>query len=158
MPGPFPLSMARAVIALGSNLGDRAGHLHRAVEALGMLPGTRVLAVSAFIETAPVDVPPAYQDLSFLNGALILETALEPEALLDELNRLEAEAGRVRAERNGPRPLDLDIILYEGVRVQSARLTLPHPRAHLRDFVLRPLAELGISREDVRCNRLPEKR
>ena len=150
--------MARAVIALGSNLGDRAGHLHRAIEALKRLPGTRVLAVSAFIETAPVDVPPAYQDLSFLNGALILETALEPEALLDELNRLEAEAGRVRAERNGPRPLDLDIILYEGVRVQSARLTLPHPRAHLRDFVLRPLAELGISREDVRCNRLPEKR
>lgn len=150
--------MARAVIALGSNLGDRAGHLHRAIEALGLLPGTRMFAVSSFIETEPVDVPPAYQDLSFLNGALILETALEPEALLDELNRLEAEAGRVRAERNGPRPLDLDIILYEGVRVQSERLTLPHPRAHLRDFVLRPLAELGISREDVCCNRLPEKR
>lgn len=147
--------MARAVIALGSNLGDRAGHLRRAIEALGLLPGTRVLAVSAFIETAPVDVPPAYQDLSFLNGALILETALEPEALLDELNRLEAEAGRVRAERNGPRPLDLDIILYEGVRVQSARLTLPHPRAHLRDFVLRPLAELGITQADLLTNTFP---
>lgn len=147
--------MARAVIALGSNLGDRAGHLHRAIEALGLLPDTRVLAVSAFIETAPVDVPPAYQDLSFLNGALILETALEPEALLDELNRLEAEAGRVRAERNGPRPLDLDIILYEGVRVQSARLTLPHPRAHLRDFVLRPLAELGITQADLLTNTFP---
>lgn len=147
--------MARAVIALGSNLGDRAGHLHRAVEALKCLPGTRVLAVSAFIETAPVDVPPAYQDLSFLNGALILETALEPEALLDELNRLEAEAGRVRAERNGPRPLDLDIILYEGVRVQSARLPLPHPRAHLRDFVLRPLAELGITQADLLTNTFP---
>ena len=147
--------MARAVIALGSNLGDRAGHLHRAVEVLKRLPGTRVLAVSAFIETAPVDVPPAYQDLSFLNGALILETALEPEALLDELNRLEAEAGRVRAERNGPRPLDLDIILYEGVRVQSARLTLPHPRAHLRDFVLRPLAELGITQADLLTNTFP---
>ena len=147
--------MARAVIALGSNLGDRAWQLHRAVEALGLLPGTRVLAVSAFIETAPVDVPPAYQDLSFLNGALILETALEPEALLDELNRLEAEAGRVRAERNGPRPLDLDIILYEGVRVQSARLTLPHPRAHLRDFVLRPLAELGITQADLLTNTFP---
>lgn len=147
--------MARAVIALGSNLGDRAGHLHRAVAALKCLPGTRVLAVSAFIETAPVDVPPAYQDLRFLNGALILETALEPEALLDELNRLEAEAGRVRAERNGPRPLDLDIILYEGVRVQSARLTLPHPRAHLRDFVLRPLAELGITQADLLTNTFP---
>ena len=147
--------MALAVIALGSNLGDRAGHLHRAVEALGLLPGTRVLAVSAFIETAPVDVPPAYQDLNFLNGALILETALEPEALLDEVNRLEAEAGRVRAERNGPRPLDLDIILYEGVRVQSARLTLPHPRAHLRDFVLRPLAELGITQADLLTNTFP---
>ena len=147
--------MARAVIALGSNLGDRAGQLRRAVAALKRLPGTRVLAVSAFIETAPVDVPPAYQDLSFLNGALILETALEPEALLDELNRLEAEAGRVRAERNGPRPLDLDIILYEGVRVQSARLTLPHPRAHLRDFVLRPLAELGITQADLLTNTFP---
>ena len=147
--------MARAVIALGSNLGDRAGQLRRAVAALKRLPGTRVLAVSSFIETAPVDVPPAYQDLSFLNGALILETALEPEALLDELNRLEAEAGRVRAERNGPRPLDLDIILYEGVRVQSARLTLPHPRAHLRDFVLRPLAELGITQADLLTNTFP---
>ncbi|MGN0887139.1 MAG: 2-amino-4-hydroxy-6-hydroxymethyldihydropteridine diphosphokinase [Candidatus Spyradenecus sp.] len=150
--------MARAVIAFGSNLGDRAGQLHRAIEALKQLPGTRVLAVSSFIETEPVDVPPAYQALRFLNGALILETTLAPEALLAELNRLEAEAGRVRAERNGPRPLDLDIILYEGVRVESARLTLPHPRAHLRDFVLTPLAELGISREQVLCNCLPDKR
>lgn len=149
--------MARAVIAFGSNLGDRAGHLHRAIEALGLLPGTRVVAVSSFIETEPVDVPPAYQSLRFLNGALIVETALAPEALLAELNRLEAESGRIRAERNGPRPLDLDIILYEGVRRESEHLTLPHPRAHLRDFVLRPLAELGITREQVLCNQLPEK-
>ena len=149
--------MARAVIAFGSNLGDRAGHLHRAIEALGRLPGSRVVAVSSFIETEPVDVPPAYQALRFLNGALIVETALAPEALLAELNRLEAEAGRIRAERNGPRPLDLDLILYEGVRRESERLTLPHPRAHLRDFVLRPLAELGITREQVLCNQLPEK-
>ena len=149
--------MARAVIAFGSNLGDRAGHLHHAIEALGRLPGTRVVAVSSFIETEPVDVPPAYQALRFLNGALIVETALAPEALLAELNRLEAEAGRIRAERNGPRPLDLDIILYEGVRRESEHLTLPHPRAHLRDFVLRPLAELGITREQVLCNRLPER-
>ncbi len=149
--------MARAVIAFGSNLGDRAGHLHRAIEALGRLPGSRVLAVSSFIETEPMDVPPAYQSLRFLNGALIVETALTPEALLAELNRLEAEAGRIRAERNGPRPLDLDIILYEGVRRESEHLTLPHPRAHLRDFVLRPLAELGITREQVLCNQLPEK-
>ena len=149
--------MARAVIAFGSNLGDRAGHLHRAIEALGRLPGSRVLAVSSFIETEPVDVPPAYQALRFLNGALIVETALAPEALLAELNRLEAESGRIRAERNGPRPLDLDLILYEGVRRESERLTLPHPRAHLRDFVLRPLAELGITREQVLCNQLPEK-
>lgn len=149
--------MARAVIAFGSNLGDRAGHLHHAIEALGRLPGSRVVAVSSFIETEPVDVPPAYQALRFLNGALIVETALEPEALLAELNRLEAEAGRIRAERNGPRPLDLDLILYEGVHRESEQLTLPHPRAHLRDFVLRPLAELGITREQVLCNQLPEK-
>ena len=149
--------MARAVIAFGSNLGDRAGHLHRAIEALGRLPGTHMVAVSSFIETEPVDVPPAYQSLRFLNGALIVETALAPEALLAELNRLEAESGRIRAERNGPRPLDLDLILYEGVSQESERLTLPHPRAHLRDFVLRPLAELGITREQVLCNQLPEK-
>ena len=146
--------MARAVIAFGSNLGDRAGHLHRAIEALDRLPGTRVLAVSSFIETEPVDVPPAYQALRFLNGALIVETALAPEALLAELNRLEAEAGRIRSERNGPRPLDLDIILYEGVTMQSARLTLPHPRAHLRAFVLEPLAELGITQADLLANRV----
>lgn len=148
--------MARVVIAFGSNLGNRAEHLRRAIALLALLPGTRVLATSSFIETEPVEVPPAYQDLRFLNGVLVLETALEPEALLDELNRLEAEAGRVRAERNGPRPLDLDIILYEGVTCCTARLTLPHPRAHLRDFVLQPLAELGISREHLLRNCLPE--
>lgn len=148
--------MARAVIAFGSNLGDRAGHLRRAIEALGRLPGTRVLAVSSFIETEPVDVLPAYQALRFLNGALIIETALAPEALLAELNRLEAEAGRIRAERNGPRPLDLDLILYEGVRQESEQLTLPHPRAHLRDFVLRPLAELGITQADLLTNNFPQ--
>lgn len=147
--------MARAVIALGSNLGHRAEQLKDALAALASLRETRLVAHSPLIETEPMGVPEAFCALRFLNGAALIETALGPEALLDELNRLEAVAGRVRSVRNGPRPLDLDIILYEGVRCQSARLTLPHPRAHLRPFVLEPLAALGISREDVLANRLP---
>ena len=146
--------MARAVIALGSNLGDRAAALRAACEAIAALPGTRLLAQARTRETEPVDVPSAYASLRFLNSAALIETALSPEDLLSALNRIEAEAGRIRTERNAPRPIDLDLILYEGERRQSERLTLPHPRAHLRDFVLKPLADLGLSAQDILANRL----
>ena len=147
--------MARAVIALGSNLGDREAALNAASSAIAHLSGTAVLRAAAHYDTAPADVPPAFAHLRFLNSALLIETALAPRDLLAALNGIEAEMGRVRTVRNGPRPIDLDIILYEGVASDDPALTLPHPRAHLRDFVLRPLADLGITAEDVRANRLP---
>jgi 2-amino-4-hydroxy-6-hydroxymethyldihydropteridine diphosphokinase len=102
-----------------------------------------------------VDVPEAFVELTFLNGAVLIETQLSPEALLDAALAIEAEAGRVRTVRNGPRPLDVDLILYEGERRNTAQLTLPHPRAHLRDFVLDPLRDLGFSAKDVQENRFP---
>ena len=147
--------MARAVLALGSNLGDREGFLSFAVSSLSALPGTQLLAVSQQRETAPVDVPEAFVDLAFLNMAVLVETTLSAEALLTAALAIEAEAGRVRTVRNGPRPLDVDVILYEGVRSTTERLTLPHPRAHLRAFVLEPLRDLGFTREDVLENRFP---
>lgn len=147
--------MARAVLALGSNLGDREGFLAFAVSSLSRLPQTQVLAQSQWRETDPVDVPEAFVELTFLNGAVLIETQLSPEALLDAALAIEAEAGRVRTVRNGPRPLDVDLILYEGERRNTAQLTLPHPRAHLRDFVLDPLRDLGFSAKDVQENRFP---
>ena len=147
--------MARAVLALGSNLGDREGFLSFAVSSLSALPGTQLLAVSQQRETAPVDVPEAFADLAFLNMAVLVETTLSAEDLLTAALAIEAEAGRVRTVRNGPRPLDVDVILYEGVRSATERLTLPHPRAHERDFVLDPLRDLGFTREDVLENRFP---
>ena len=144
--------MARAVIALGSNLGDREAMLDFAVSALSALPKTKVLQEAQRRETEPVDVPAGYEDLRFLNSAILIETALPPLDLLHRLLAIEAEAGRVRVLRNGPRPLDLDIILYEGMTSNTPELTLPHPRAAARAFVLAPLADLGIRAEDVRAN------
>lgn len=147
--------MARVVIALGSNLGDCAAQLDAAQSALAALPETKILAVAKRYKTAPVDVPAPYEDLTFLNSALLLETALAPEALLDACLQIEADAGRVRTIKNGPRPLDLDLILYEGVASNTPKLILPHPRAHERDFVLLPLADLGITQAHLQSNTLP---
>lgn len=128
--------MTRAAIALGSNLGDRLTHLRRAWDSLGDL-GER-LAASSLYESAPVGGP---TQNPFLNAVVVLDTPLEPGTLLERLLDIEQRAGRVRAERWGPRPLDLDIILYEGVTVDEPRLQIPHPRAAERRFVLEPLSE-----------------
>lgn len=148
--------MARAVVALGSNLGNRERALSRATAAIAALAETQLLAASNYYETEPVDVPPAFRNLRFLNAVVLIETSLAPLVLLRALLQIEADFGRVRTVRNGPRPLDLDLILYAGVQMATEDLTLPHPRAHLRDFVLRPLADLGISREHLLSNHLPE--
>ncbi|MEG1552168.1 MAG: 2-amino-4-hydroxy-6-hydroxymethyldihydropteridine diphosphokinase [Kiritimatiellia bacterium] len=146
--------MARVVIALGSNLGDREAILDFAVSALSALPKTQLLRTAKRYETAPVDVPPAFEKDRFLNSAVLLETSLLPYALLEALHHIEHQAGRIRTIRNGPRTLDLDIILYEGVTMNSAELTLPHPRAHLRAFVCIPLSDLGITIDALKQNRI----
>jgi 2-amino-4-hydroxy-6-hydroxymethyldihydropteridine diphosphokinase len=126
-------------IALGSNLGDRWAHLSWAVEQLqGVLAALRV---STPIETAAVDVPDAQPP--YLNAVVVGETALAPEALLDELMRLERERGRERRSFRAARTLDLDLILYGDLISRTPRLEVPHPRFRERRFVLEPLTEIA---------------
>lgn len=130
---------APAVVAIGSNLGDRAATLHSAVAELAAADGVEVRAISPLIET--VAVRPDGADPTappYLNGVVLLTTTLTPDVLLDLLLSIEQRNGRVRTERWGDRTLDLDLIDVAGLTRETARLTLPHPRAHERDFVLRP--------------------
>jgi 2-amino-4-hydroxy-6-hydroxymethyldihydropteridine diphosphokinase len=135
----------KAFVSLGANLGDRAASLHRARDALAALPATRLLAASAVYETAPQDLE---EQPPFLNQVVCLQTALEPAELLRHCQAIEQEAGRVRDVRFGPRTLDVDILLLEGVECDDPELTLPHPRLWRRAFVLVPLADLwALARE-----------
>lgn len=132
--------MAVAYIALGSNLGDRAGFLKSAVEKIAKLPKTQVIRRSSWHETPPAGGPP--QGL-FLNGVAKVETALKPVDLLDRLQQIEQDLGRPRdREKWGPRVVDLDLLDYGGLGMKSAGLELPHPRLHERPFVLVPLVEI----------------
>jgi len=139
----------RVYVALGSNLGDRAAHLAYARKRLGMLPGTRVVATSRVEETAPIG--PVRQG-AFLNQMVLLETTLEPRALLGHVHAIEAERGRERQAgvRWGPRTLDLDIVRWGERRVCEPDLTIPHPELPHRDFWLREVAELDAAREPAR--------
>ena len=129
----------KAVIGLGTNTGDRAGNLQAAVDALSLLPGTRVTAISPVYETEPV----GYADQpDFLNAVCCVQTELSPRALLGACLGIEAALGRVRAIKNGPRVIDLDLLLYEGVTLQTDELTLPHPRMGERAFVLCPFSDI----------------
>lgn len=134
--------MAQAFLALGSNLGDRRGLIDAAVGALRAEPGVGVVALSPVYETDPVG--PADQG-KYLNAAALVETELEPGALLSAMLRIETRLGRAsRSERVfwGPRPIDLDLLLYDDRVIDEPGLTVPHPRLHERDFVLRPLVDL----------------
>jgi len=127
-----------AHVALGANLGDPLAALRTAVRALAAV-GV-VTAVSAVYRTSPVG-PVAQPD--YLNAAVTLDTGLSPKSLLAELHAIERSLGRERRERWGPRTLDLDLIAYEGQRRDAEGVELPHPRAHEREFVLRPLADIA---------------
>jgi 2-amino-4-hydroxy-6-hydroxymethyldihydropteridine diphosphokinase len=129
----------RAYVALGSNLGDRAGHLAAAREALARLPDTALVAASRVEETAPLAgmaQPP------YLNQMVLLETRLSPRELLEACQAIERAEGRVRGERWGARTLDLDIVRYGRQQVREPDLIIPHPELPHRDFWLRELAEL----------------
>jgi 2-amino-4-hydroxy-6-hydroxymethyldihydropteridine diphosphokinase len=128
-----------AFVALGSNLGDRHGHLAFARERLARLPGTTLVAASAIEETAPLG-PVPQQD--YLNQMVLLRTELAPRALLAHCAAIEQSAGRERAVRWGPRTLDLDIVRYDGAVVTDADLVVPHPEIPRRPFWQRELAEL----------------
>jgi 2-amino-4-hydroxy-6-hydroxymethyldihydropteridine diphosphokinase len=135
---------ADAVIAVGSNLGDRAATFAAAVRTLAESDGIEVTAISTPIESIAVrtdgedPAAPVY-----LNAVVLVRTTLAPHALLTLLHAIETEYGRVRDERWGDRTLDLDIIDYGGMQSSTADLTLPHPRAHERAFVLGPWAEVA---------------
>jgi 2-amino-4-hydroxy-6-hydroxymethyldihydropteridine diphosphokinase len=131
--------MARAFIALGSNLGHCAAHLDSAREQIDQLPQTRLVACSTGYRTEPVGPPqPAY-----LNAAVEIETQLDPHDLLQHLLAIEKNHGRVRGEKWGPRTLDLDLLLYDDRMIDSPGLVVPHPRMHERPFVLDPLNEIA---------------
>ena len=134
----------RAIVSLGSNVEPRADYLERALAALSALPQTRFVKASSVIETEPVDVPPEYAALKFLNQVAVFETTLDPFGFSRRMHAIEDALGRVRTVRNGPRTIDIDLVDFGGRVVDSPELTLPHPRAHLRDFVQSPLRELGI--------------
>lgn len=126
-------------MALGSNVGDRAAHLAHARARLGALPQTRVVAESRVEETAPLGPVPQGP---FLNQMILLDTTLDPAALLARCRAIEAERGRERRERWGPRTLDIDIVCFGDRVVRTPELTLPHPELTNRDFWQRELAEV----------------
>ena len=131
--------MTIAYLGIGSNLGPRKKQLKRAIEEIASLPRTEVLNLSSIYETEPVGVK---DQPWFLNLVAAIQTTLPPEELLIELQGIESRLGREKGRRWGPRPIDLDILLYDYVILNSPGLVIPHPRMHQRLFVLLPLAEL----------------
>ena len=133
--------MTLAFIAIGSNLASPLEQVNAAVKALGEIPESRIVAVSSFYRTPPLG-PQDQPD--YLNAAVVLETALPPETLLDNTQRIELQQGRVRkAERWGPRTLDLDIMLFGHEVIRTERLTIPHYDMKNRGFMLWPLFEVA---------------
>ena len=128
----------RAFVGVGANLGDALATARAALQALGRLPDTRLLACSSLYRSAPVEA----SGPDFINAAAELLTTLPALALLHRLQAIEQEFGRLRSVRNAPRTLDLDLLVYGDGVLSSDELTLPHPRAHLRAFVLLPLSEI----------------
>lgn len=131
----------RAVISLGSNLGNRLETLQGAIDALEDTPGVRIKAVSTVYETEPWGVEPGSQ-ATYLNAVVVLRTTLPPSSLLERAHAIEEAFHRVRQERWGARTLDVDIVTYAEVISDDPVLTLPHPRAHERAFVLAPWCDL----------------
>jgi 2-amino-4-hydroxy-6-hydroxymethyldihydropteridine diphosphokinase len=136
--------MVTCYIGIGSNLGDRRSYIDKAIALLDEACCTRVIRVSSIYETDPVSAIPQGR---YLNGVIELETALVPAQLLKVLNGIEGALGRVRAARDAPRTIDLDILYYGGEAVCEDGLIIPHPRIKEREFVLKGLRELG---KDVR--------
>lgn len=133
--------MSLAYIGLGSNLDGPERHVRDAIAALASLPGTRLRRSSSFYRSRPVG-PPGQPD--YINAVIELETDLEPHDLLDSMQSIEQAHGRVRSrERWGPRPLDLDLLLFDEREIRDARLIVPHPEIGRRNFVLCPLLEVA---------------
>jgi len=133
----------KALIGLGANLGDRKGNLTRAWELLGQVPGVRTLRLSRFYETKAVTFTSDVVQPKYLNAVGLIEMELEPDELLQVLITIEQQLGRVRTERWGPRTIDLDLLLFGELELQTDTLTIPHPRMTERRFVLEPATEIA---------------
>lgn len=142
--------MARAVLALGANMGDPAQQIERAVAAISAHPEISLLKQSTVIVTPPWGKT---DQAEFHNAAVLVETTLEPLDLLDFCLATEAEIGRVRLEKWGPRVIDIDVIAYDNLELETERLTLPHAHAHEREFVLVPVREIAPEIADWLANR-----
>lgn len=129
-----------AYIGLGSNMGDKKGYLDQAVQALNELSGCHVEQVSSYLVTEPYG---GVEQDDFLNACLILKTLLSPQELLESLHEIEQDAHRERIVHWGPRTLDLDILMYDDMILETDELIIPHVEMHLRDFVLKPLQEIA---------------
>ncbi|MBA3598454.1 MAG: 2-amino-4-hydroxy-6-hydroxymethyldihydropteridine diphosphokinase [Methylibium sp.] len=129
----------RAYIGLGANLGDPRAVLRAARDALASLPGSRLVDCSSLYRSAPIDS----SGPDYFNAVLALDTRLSPHELLISLQAIEAAHGRERPYRNAPRTLDLDLLLHGDTVMETPTLILPHPRLHLRAFVLQPLSEIA---------------
>ncbi|MDQ5916056.1 MAG: 2-amino-4-hydroxy-6-hydroxymethyldihydropteridine diphosphokinase [Pseudomonadota bacterium] len=132
--------MPRAFVALGANLVEPQAQVRAALAELARLPQSTLVAASSLYRTAPVGL--AGQP-DFINAVAALDTSLSPDDLLEALFAIERSFGRVRKEKNGPRTLDLDLLLYDNEIIDTPHLHLPHPRLHLRAFVVVPLAEIA---------------
>ncbi|MES2941705.1 MAG: 2-amino-4-hydroxy-6-hydroxymethyldihydropteridine diphosphokinase [Pseudomonadota bacterium] len=147
--------MVTAYVALGANLGDATTALVQAVADIKNLPLTQVSRVSSIYKTGPLDSNAlSTPGDDYFNAVVELQTSLNALALLDGLQQIEQAAGRERPYRNAPRTLDLDLLLYGSASIDSARLTVPHPRMMQRAFVLVPLAEIApglVSREQLQA-------
>ena len=132
--------MSIAYVALGANLGDPVSTIKSAIEMLKSISNSRLTASSSLYRTAPVGLR---NQPAFINAVVALDTQLTPAALLQQLFAVEAEFGRIRTVKNAPRTLDLDLLLHGHSVSNDPQLTLPHPRMHLRAFVLAPLAEIA---------------
>ncbi len=128
-----------AYIGIGSNLGNRLENINKAIELLRKNHGIKIKKVSSIIETKPVGGP---TQENFLNGVIKIKTDLEPMSLLLILQNIEKKLGRVRMIKNGPRSIDLDILLYDNQKINAPGLKIPHPRMLEREFVMKPLLEI----------------
>jgi 2-amino-4-hydroxy-6-hydroxymethyldihydropteridine diphosphokinase len=133
------MPLSRAYLALGSNLGDRCAQMQAALDRLSTAHGVCVVRASPIYENRAIGM----QGEDFLNAVVEVTTHLQPEALLDACLSVESSLGRVRGDKWAPRTIDLDLLLYDAVELQTERLTLPHPRLVERDFVAQPLLDIA---------------
>jgi len=131
--------MAKIYLGIGTNMGNRLKNIHQALDLLEEYD-VNVLRISTITETDPVDGPPQNK---FLNGVIEAQTKINPHLLLQSLKRIEKSLGRTNTGRNGPRPIDLDILLYDDKVIEDDDLVIPHPRMFERAFVMEPLKELA---------------